>query len=103
MRFRNAERLPDGSIDCEIEHPTEGWVPFTARADDVEPNGVLIHTAAMATNPSRKVIPILPPAAQERTARIDKRLAEVMDMADLMGVTADTAQVRARIQAKDKP
>ncbi len=100
MRFRNAERLPDGSIDCEIEHPTDGWVPFTARADDVEPNGVLIHTAAMATNPSRKVIPVLPTPAQERVARVDKRLAEAMDLADSLGLAPDPVQVRARIEAK---
>lgn len=26
-------------IDCEIEHPVFGWIPFTASPDDVEAHG----------------------------------------------------------------
>jgi len=102
MRFRNAERLPDGAIDCEIEHPVDGWVPFTARADDVEPNGVSIHAVALVTNPPDKVMPVLPTAAQKRVARVGKQLAEALDLADSLGLTANPAQVRARIEAKDR-
>lgn len=29
----------DGTIDCEIEHPVFGWIPFTASPVDVEPIG----------------------------------------------------------------
>ena len=40
MNYRNPIYNRDGSIDCEVEHPTYGWIPYTARADDVEPSGV---------------------------------------------------------------
>ena len=29
MEYRNAKRLDDGRIDCEINHPSYGWIPFT--------------------------------------------------------------------------
>lgn len=29
----------DGTIDCEIEHPVFGWIPFTASHEDVEKHG----------------------------------------------------------------
>lgn len=33
MPLRNPKRRPTGVIDCEIKHPTEGWMPYTARDD----------------------------------------------------------------------
>lgn len=29
MNYRNAKRLADSRIDCEIDHPLHGWIPFT--------------------------------------------------------------------------
>ena len=34
MSYRNAQRLANGWIDCEIEHPTYGWIPFTCDPND---------------------------------------------------------------------
>lgn len=34
MNYRNAKRLANGWIDCEIEHPELGWIPFTANPND---------------------------------------------------------------------
>lgn len=34
MNYRNARRLSNGWIDCEIEHPTYGWIPFTCDPND---------------------------------------------------------------------
>lgn len=40
---------PDNStIDCEIEHPVYGWIPFTANPNDVEPLGRDIFAALIA-------------------------------------------------------
>lgn len=37
MEYRNPVFNSDGGIDCEINHPTYGWIPFTASpTDDVE-------------------------------------------------------------------
>ena len=46
MQIREAKFNANGTIDCEIEHPQFGWIPFTANADDVEEHGRLIFEAA---------------------------------------------------------
>lgn len=48
LEFRNAVRLEDGRIDCEINHPRFGWIPFTADPNDVEPHGRAIHAEIVA-------------------------------------------------------
>ena len=45
MNYRNAHYLADGRIDCEIEHPKHGWIPFTADPNDVEAHGRAIFDA----------------------------------------------------------
>lgn len=35
MRYKNARWTRFGGIDCDIEHPVYGWIPYTATADDV--------------------------------------------------------------------
>ena len=39
MKYRNAAFIVDGRIDCEINHPQFGWIPFTASPDDAEQFG----------------------------------------------------------------
>jgi hypothetical protein len=34
MNYRNAKHLNDNRIDCEIEHPDYGWIPFTCDPTD---------------------------------------------------------------------
>lgn len=46
MEFRNAQFTASGTIDCEIEHPQFGWIPFTADPNDVEPIGAEVFNAA---------------------------------------------------------
>lgn len=48
MNVRNPRFNALGSIDCEIEHPALGWLPFTAAEDDPEPMGRAIYAAAVA-------------------------------------------------------
>lgn len=43
MNYRNAIMLEDGRIDCELEHPVFGWIPFTADPNDVELHGRYMH------------------------------------------------------------
>ena len=47
MNYRNAKFNDVGTIDCEIEHPKLGWVPFTASPDDVEPFGRELYAALL--------------------------------------------------------
>jgi hypothetical protein len=49
MNYKNASYNKVGSIDCEIEHPVFGWIPFTASPDDVEETGREVFAAAQAT------------------------------------------------------
>ena len=46
MEFRNAQFNQFGTIDCEIQHPKYGWIPFTASPDDPEPLGAEVFEAA---------------------------------------------------------
>ena len=46
MEYRNATYNKFGSIDCEINHPNFGWIPFTASDDDVEELGKAVFAAA---------------------------------------------------------
>ena len=34
MEFRSAQKIEGGAIDCEVNHPIHGWIPFTAIAGD---------------------------------------------------------------------
>lgn len=51
LEWRNAVPLDDGRIDCEINHPQFGWIPFTADPDDVEPHGREIWQAIKDAQP----------------------------------------------------
>jgi len=39
-------------IDCEINHPSLGWIPFTATLDDREPMGRVLYTAIAVAGPA---------------------------------------------------
>ena len=34
MKYKNPRKHPNGFIDCEIEHPTYGWIPYTCSLND---------------------------------------------------------------------
>ncbi|MCY4112053.1 MAG: hypothetical protein OXF96_08950, partial [Chloroflexi bacterium] len=76
---RNAERLSDGRIDCEINHPVHGWIPTTAEADD--PDTRQLHAAILASGeslPERSVDPALDRAQvrEELQARLRRQWLE---------------------------
>jgi hypothetical protein len=48
INFRTPVYNVIGTIDCEIEHPVYGWIPFTASPDDTEQNGKDIYAAIIA-------------------------------------------------------
>lgn len=39
IRVSNIQTNRFGTIDCEIDHPALGWIPFTASPVDLEPFG----------------------------------------------------------------
>ena len=48
MEIRNAIYNAFGTIDCEINHPKLGWIPFTASPDDSEEIGREVHAQIIA-------------------------------------------------------
>ena len=36
MNYRNAKYIDDTRIDCEIEHPVHGWIPYTLDPSDTD-------------------------------------------------------------------
>jgi hypothetical protein len=78
MQIRNARTLIDGRIDCEIEHPFYGWIPFTADPNDVEAHGRDIFAEAQAT-----AAPYVPPTAEETAAQVAAALEFVRSQMQL--------------------
>jgi hypothetical protein len=75
MNIRNARYLVDGRIDCEIEHPQFGWIPFTASADDPEEHGRAIFAAAQAGDVAAYVAATPAPTSQDVNRERDRRIA----------------------------
>ncbi|MDO6589456.1 hypothetical protein DS901_06685 [Loktanella sp. D2R18] len=44
MEVRNAAYNAHGGIDCEVNHPSLGWVPFTASLSDTNAHGKALFT-----------------------------------------------------------
>ena len=61
MKIRNSTYNHANTIDCEIEHPVYGWIPFTASPNDEEPHGREIYAIALALGPKQYVPPPAPP------------------------------------------
>jgi hypothetical protein len=43
VQWRNAVRISPVAIDCEIQHPRHGWIPFTASSEDSEEHSCMIY------------------------------------------------------------
>ena len=80
MNFRNAQYNAFGTIDCEIEHPVYGWIPFTASPEDVEPIGAEVFNAAKASAAAYVEPPVdLDALAREVRAERDMKLSSEVD------------------------
>lgn len=64
MNYRDAKMLENGWIDCEIEHPTHGWIPFTCALSDTGADfDVAALHAEMLADPA--TAPYVPPTEAE--------------------------------------
>lgn len=64
MKVRNPIFNANGGINCEIEHPVYGWIPFTASPDDPEAHGREIFAALQDS-----AAPYVPPSPDEIKAQ----------------------------------
>ena len=64
MNYRNAQRLKNGAVDCEIDHPSLGWIPFTCAPTDA---GASFDVAALyaALDADPKTAPYVAPTEAE--------------------------------------
>lgn len=61
MQVKNLKYNQLGTIDCEIEHPSYGWIPFTASPDDIETLGKEIYNKAISGEYSEIAEYVAPP------------------------------------------
>jgi len=68
MNFRNAKYTKNNWIDCEIEHPKLGWIPFTCNPSD---EGAAFDTKELFDRmvASKKVAAYIPPTQAELEAK----------------------------------
>lgn len=73
MEYRNARRINDTVIDCEINHPTYGWIPFTCDPTDTGAkfDVVELHTRI---NNDPLTVAYTPPTQAE----LDQKAAELV-------------------------
>lgn len=78
MDIRNPVFTADNRIDCEINHPTYGWIPFTADPNDVEQHGREIYDEALAMSPAPYVAPApyVPTRAEQEARRQEAYMRE---------------------------
>jgi hypothetical protein len=69
------------SIDCQIDHPQYGWIPFTASPQDTEAQGRTVYAQLIAGvhGPITEYVPPPPPStehlAREARAKRDAALS----------------------------
>jgi len=78
MNYRNAKHISGGRIDCEIEHPKFGWIPYTldpADTDMTVNNDDLLASMTAAGN----VAAYIPPTQVELDAELAREEREKRD------------------------
>lgn len=95
MEIRNAKYNQFGGIDCEIEHPVFGWIPFTANQYDSEELGAIVYNSVHDVA-DEYTAPVIDPAealSAERAAMVASP-AQVRLTLHQMGLL-DTVQAMA--------
>lgn len=78
MNYRNAKYLDGARINCEIDHPTYGWIPFTCDPTDTGAAfDVIALFDAMAADPT--TASYVPPTQAERDAMQENNIRIARD------------------------
>lgn len=105
MQVRNFVFTSGGAIDCEIDHPVYGWIPFTASPDDTEELGRTLYAEAISGQHgdiSPYVAPVIP--LDERIAQVQElRLAAYRAESDQLKLKADFDALQAGTQPDYSP
>ena len=71
MQYRNAAYNKDGTIDCELQHPQFGWIPFTASPADTETLGRDLYQSIIESG--EEIAAYEPPSPEELLAAAQAR------------------------------
>lgn len=89
MEYRNAKRIKGGWIDCEINHPDYGWIPFTCDPNDKGAtfDVVTLHARMSA---DKSTLPYIPPTQAQLIAI---KAGEVRAKRDALLAASDWSQL----------
>ena len=78
MDYRNPRRTANGHIDCEINHPEHGWIPFTCNPKDT---GARFDVEALYArmNADPATVAYVPPTQEELTAEATETTRAIRD------------------------
>lgn len=65
MEHRNSKFLENGWIDCEINHPEYGWIPFTCNPND---KGAAFDVELLYNQMKEIAAPYAPPSQEQLDA-----------------------------------
>lgn len=89
MNYRNPQYNQRGTIDCEIEHPKYGWIPFTANPDDPEQHGRDLHAAILASGDQIAAYePPPPPSTEEQATQARAKRDQLLRESDWVTIRA---------------
>lgn len=101
MEYRNPKFIENGWIDCEINHPEYGWIPFSCDPNDT---GAQFDTAALFAEMQPHAAPYVPPTQEELDAmaaeevRIERNLRLVTEVDPIAGNALRWAELSAEQQ-----
>lgn len=83
MEYRNAKYNSVGTIDCEINHPKFGWIPFTASPDDSQKYGRDLYASMRdIANEYTPPPPPPPPTKDEVAAQVRSHRDALLSSSD---------------------
>jgi hypothetical protein len=85
-KYKNPKYAQNGAIDCEIEHPKYGWIPFTAHPNDCEKYGKELYNKIKK---EAKIAPYVPyiPTNEELAEQIRINRDELLKHSDWTQLT----------------
>lgn len=96
MDYRNPTYTSDGFIDCEIDHPTYGWIQFTCDPDDA---GAEFDVRALFEAMKPHAAPYVPPPEPSDEEKLAAERAEMRCSPSQMRLTLHRMGFLAQIQA----
>lgn len=107
MKYRNAKYIDNTRIDCEIEHPRHGWIPYTLDPADTDMtiNNDRLLAAMTSAGDVEAYVPPLPPTQGEldeaaaRSIRAERNMKLATEVDPIAGNALRWAELDAEVQS----